>query len=173
MSRCPSRYRSRDRSSESRVRPSDCKIVTFVKEIGGLGENDKAVREATGNPELSSVLFAQLDGNVTPKIRAPDAHVYGNIQHLAAECGHQLSLCDRILQVQPAKYALDGTGHIVLDERATDAVLGVAGELIGFEKKAALIAEQLGLDDDDVGNLGPDDIHFTTFRVVISRLLSH
>ena len=33
----------------------------------------------------------------------------------------------------------------------TDAVLRVTGKLISFEKKAALIAEQLGLDDDDFG----------------------
>ena len=66
--------------------------------------------------------------------------------------------------MQPAQHAMGGAGQVVLHERATDAVLGVAGELIGFEKKAALIAEQLGLDDEDFGKLGLDDIHFTTFR---------
>ena len=75
--------------------------------------------------------------------------------------------------MQPAQHAPGGAGHIVLDERATDAVLGVAGKLIGFEKKAALIAEQLGLDDDDVGNFGLDDIHFTTFRGCYFTMLSH
>ena len=71
--------------------------------------------------------------------------------------------------MQPAQHAVGGAGQVVLDERATDAVLGVAVELIGFEKKAALIAEQLGLDDQDVRNFGLNDIHFMSLQNLLTR----
>src|SRR5882757_1927135 len=60
------------------------KLVTFVEEIGGLGEHDKAMGEAAGHPQLSMVFLAQFNSNMTPKIWAADAHVDGYIKDLAA-----------------------------------------------------------------------------------------
>lgn len=118
------------------------------------------MREPAGNPELPPVFFAQLNGHVAAEIRTPNADVDGDIQDLAAEHRHQLPLRKRILQVQPAQHAPGRAGQIVLDERASDSVLGVTGKLIRLEKKAALVPEQPGLDDNCPGNFGLNNIHF-------------
>ncbi len=75
--------------------------------------------------------------------------------------------------MQPAQHAPGRAGQIVLDERASYSVLGVTGKLIRLEKKATLIPEQPRLDDNCLGNFGPNDIDLSHFILVNSWMLPH
>jgi hypothetical protein len=90
---------------------------------------------------LAPIFLAQFDGNVPPEIGAPDPDIDRDVQYLAAHRADELALGRRVLQVQPAKNTKAGTGKIILDEWADDAMLDVSAQLIGFDEETTLIAE--------------------------------
>jgi hypothetical protein len=117
------------------------------------------VGKATRHPQLASILLAQVDGNVLPEGRTANADIDRNVSHMAAENTDELALHSRMLQVEASEHAVGGTREIVLNERTQNALRRVPIRLEGFEKKAAVIAEYFGLDDQHLRDRSPNDIH--------------
>ncbi|MNZ34145.1 hypothetical protein D3C78_515160 [compost metagenome] len=97
---------------------------------------------------------------------APEVH--GDIEYFAEGDPHQLALGPPHLVVQAAQDAALRARVIVLDESALDAgrVREGAG-VVAFVKEAALIAEDLGFEDQHVGEVARNDFH--TFSPAILK----
>jgi len=66
--------------------------------------------------------------------------------------------------VKPAKHPIAGTGLVILNERPEDAVLRVSSQLVCLEKEAALVAEQLGFNDQDFWKISLNNLHALAFQ---------
>jgi hypothetical protein len=106
------------------------------------------------------------------EIWAADADIDCDIHYSPTQYADQLSLRGRILQVQPPQHSIGGTGHVILDKRTANAVLCVTRQLVCFEEEPALVAKQLGFDDQDFWERGRKDIHLRVsgFGLVPSAL---
>src|SRR5450756_1593557 len=88
----------------------------------------------------------------------PDIH--RDIEHRALHHAHQFSLRLPDLIMQSAQHVLRGARVVVLHE--IDIASGQLGKLLpieAFEKEAAVVAEYLGFDDQQVGYRGMDQSH--------------
>ncbi len=61
--------------------------------------------------------------------------------------------------MQTPQHAVTRTGHVVLHEASHDTACVVTSQLIALDEEATVVAEELGLDDENFGELGPDHIH--------------
>jgi len=66
------------------------------------------------------------------------------------------------LQIQAAQHTSVGIGEIILHRVLRDAMSSIAVSLVGLHEKSALVAEDLGLDDQDTRELGRDQPHDRT-----------
>src|SRR5262245_21170836 len=78
--------------------------------------------------------------------------VNGHIEHLADNDADELGLWMRtLLPVEPAERASDGPRLIGLDECHVDARPPVSGCVVRLEKEHAVVAMDVGLDNEDFG----------------------
>ena len=134
-------------------------FIALIEQICGLRESRKSVSKATGYPELTSILFAQFDGNMLSKGGAAAADIHRDVTHMAAENADKLSLHSRILQVKASQYTPAGPRKVILQERARDAVSSIPICPKALDKEATLISGHLRLDDQHLGDCSLNDIH--------------
>jgi hypothetical protein len=134
-------------------------FIAFVEKIRRFRQHREAVGKAARHPHLAAVLLAQFDGDVAAEGRAADADIDRDIEHAAAQHGDELALGPRILQMQAAQHPTGGARQVVLHERTANSRGGVTIRPEGFDKKAAMVAEHFGLDDQHFGDCGANDVH--------------
>src|ERR1700722_13982348 len=61
--------------------------------------------------------------------------------------------------MQAAKYAIAGTGKVILNERAPNTMVRVSIELVSLQEKAPWIAIHFGLDNQNLRKTGRNDLH--------------
>jgi len=92
-----------------------------------------------------SLLHSYFDGELSTL----DAVEFGrHVEQCAAGAAHEFSLGLRLLVVQAAQHAAGGAGVVVLHERQLDAGVAEALGVIRLHEEAALVVDELRLDDD-------------------------
>ena len=81
------------------------------------------------------------------------AQVDGDVEDRAARAADQLRLARLGLEVEAAQGALRRARVVVLDELDVDAELGPGVAAVGLDHEAALVAVDLGLEQDDAVEL--------------------
>ncbi|CEZ23973.1 Uncharacterised protein [Neisseria meningitidis] len=123
------------------------------------------MREAFGYPKLALVLRGQGCARPFAESRRTFAHIDGHVEHFADNYAYEFALCVFGLVVQAAQYAFAGFGVVFLHEGAV-ADLGLEPFVAeGFHKKAARVAEDLGLKQFYVRNGGINDVHLFIFHL--------
>ena len=118
------------------------------------------MRETRGNPERVLVLIGEAGAGPFFERGRGAAEIDGNIKDFAADDADQFALRILDLEMQAAEDAFDGAGVIVLDELRGETGGGCElAEVEGFEKKSAGVAEDFGLKQEHVGDIGGDDVH--------------
>lgn len=133
-------------------------VGALVAELGHIGQHDKAVGEALGDPEHLLVVGGQRCAHPLAEGLAVGAAVDGDIEHLAQGHADELALGVLGLEVQAAQHALGGAALVILHEGFVDARCGELVDLVGLHKIAAVIAKNSRLDDLHVRNIGLDEI---------------
>lgn len=82
-----------------------------------------------------------------------------DIEHPAAHDRYKLSLCLRVLDMKPSQHAASRAREIVLKKRHFYPCRRISLRLKGLKKTPSRIPEDLGLDDDDVGDFSSDNFH--------------
>ena len=131
---------------EARERAALIEVQRYDLELDmtGLASGDELRTSSTitfSATASGATTFADCLGEVEEAVLNGKPLEEGYIQNPAAQRGDKLALRERILQVQPAQHSIAGAGHVILHEGAADAVLGVAGKLVGFQEETALIAK--------------------------------
>ncbi len=114
--------------------------------------------KAGRHPELFVVVFGQLHTGPLAKGGRTFADVHRHVKHGAAHHAYQLALGLLQLVVQAAQHAFGAAAVIVLDKvhiQASDLVEVLLVE--AFKKEASAVAEDFGLEDQDVGDVGGCD----------------
>jgi len=152
---------------EFRVVPADGAFVLggvvvggFVEDVGGFGEDEEAVGEAGGDPEDAFVFSGDVDPDGVAEGWGVFANVESDVEDFAAADAEEFSLGVLDLVVKSAEDAAGGTGMIVLDEWEVDAgFFGEGAGVVAFEEEAAWVAEDFGLEDQDIREFSADDVH--------------
>ena len=93
--------------------------------------------------------------------RGASTNIDHHVVDLANDGPHQFALRVLDLIVQPAQYAFDRFGVIVLHKVCINARLFTKGSGVKtFTEKSAIIAIDVWLDNFYVGNGGRNDVHF-------------
>src|SRR5262245_14293529 len=71
-----------------------------------------------------------------------------------------------MLQVQSPKDAIFRARQIILEEGLADTKARIAWGLEGFQKKTAVIADELWLDEKNVRNFGRDHVHGSVLQAI-------
>ena len=116
------------------------------------------MRETRGNPEHLPVLFCQLAAEPMTKLWRADPNIDGYVEKGSSRTSDQLSLCVRLLVMQSPKHATRRSGVVVLHERPGNPRLPEALGMPGLHEETALVGEDVGLDDQDSGEWGLDDL---------------
>ena len=132
--------------------------------MGGLGEHSEAVGEAGGHPELPEVVAGEPLADPLAAGGGVGTDVDRHVEDLALDHAHELALGIPELRVEPAERAADRVGMVVLDERLRDAALGEFLLVVRLQEEAAVVGEDSGLDEDDLGNPRGLEPHFTSPR---------
>src|SRR6185369_7019621 len=127
-------------------------ISRLVQEIGTVGKHHETVREARRNPQLTLVVGTEFDPGPLAKPRRGASHVDSHVKHLAARHADQFSLRLADLVVQAAQHGMRRARVIVLHESGRHPGRLLEGGLVeAFHEETALVAEDLGLDDEHLG----------------------
>src|SRR2546423_3583781 len=160
------RLRDRPLDPDIRVVPGDPGLGRRVKvagqlvgEVGDLAEHAEAVREAHRDEQLPMIVVVQLVPLPPPVRRRVAPQVHRHVPDPPAQAAHELRLAGAGLKVQPAKGAASRTRVGVLQELRLHAQLTPAGLAEALEEKAALVAVDLGLDQDDAVELRVEPPH--------------
>jgi hypothetical protein len=86
-----------------------------------------------------------------PKRRRFMPYVDDYIENFSPSHKNQFSLRMLYLVMQPSKHPSFGTGAVVLYECLFDPKFPITTLLIAFQKESAIIAENVGLDQQDSG----------------------
>jgi hypothetical protein len=133
----------------------------LVEKVRAVAGHDKPVREARRDPELAVVLARQLDPDPLTEGRAALAQVDRDIKHGALRAANELALRVRWqLVMQPAQHAL-GRARVVVLHKVHVVADGLVEDLlvVALHEEAASVPEDLGLQDEDIGDGSADDVH--------------
>src|SRR5204863_4700743 len=131
-----------------------------VLHVRNLGNHDKAVCKTCRNPRY--LLGVGPYGEADPFAEGPGAlaQVYRDVPDLSKSDADQFPLRPPDLIMQPAQNIFLGMGVIVLDELRVDPGRFLEHlAVVAFEEKAACVLEHLRLEDQNIGNFRPDDLH--------------
>ena len=119
------------------------------------------MREARRNPELALVVLGELLAHPPAEGGRAPADIDGHVPDAAAHHAHELALgMRRQLVVQAAQHTPGGAAVVVLHEVDIRAGGGMEGLLVEtFVEKAARVAEDLGLDQENVRDGGGGGVH--------------
>ncbi len=130
----------------------------FVHQIGGVRQDDKAVGKARGHPKLFVVVFGQLHPSPLAKGWRGFAEVYRHVKNGAIHHAYQLALGLLQLLAQAAQLALGAAAVVGLHKvhiQTSDPVEVLLVETL--KKDPPRIAKDLGLEDEQVGDVGGGD----------------
>lgn len=148
---------------ELRVVPGDCAFalrvvesVAFVLEDSIVTEDGEAVGETFGDKVLEVVVLGELDRMVVSKSRRVFADIYCDVEYASFDDADELALSEgRILEVEATEDASFGFGLIVLDELDVESCfLAKLAGVETFEEISPEITKDLGLDDEESGDIG-------------------
>ena len=128
------------------------KIRALVHQIGGIAQDAEAVGKPGRDPELLVPLGIEAHDHVPAEGGRGAAEIHRHVEHLAGHDPHQLALRAPELVVQPPQHAAGRAAVIVLHEVGDDAGRRELPAVPGLHEEPAIIAEQLRLDKEDVGN---------------------
>src|SRR5512135_2531963 len=134
-------------------------LGALVLEQGRVAQDAEAVGEPFRHIELPPVLGRERHPNPSGEGRRAASDVDGHVEDLTLQYREQLTLRIWVLEVEPAKHAPEGVREVVLHERRGQPGRPVAGAVPGLEEVTSLVAEDLGLDDDDLGQRGRYRVH--------------
>jgi hypothetical protein len=111
------------------------------------------VGEARRDPQHAVIVGAQLDADPAPERGRGLAHVDADVEHASGHDADEFSLRPPDLVVQAAQHVAARARVVVLDERdiGADGVAEVAC-VEAHQQEAALVAEHLRPEDQDIGN---------------------
>ena len=140
-------------------------VCAFIDELGFIAQYIEAVCETFGYPQLAFVFCGQNFAHPFAESGGVFTHVDSYIEYFADNHAYEFALCVFGLIVQAAQYAFAGFGMVFLHEGAV-ADLGLEPLVAeGFHKKAARVAEDLGLKQFYVRNGGINDVHLFIFHL--------
>jgi len=148
-------------------------VIAFVLEDGLVAQYGKTVCESARYEELAVILGGQFDGDVFAERGRSAPYIDGDVQNPTLNDPYQFGLgCGPLLEMEPAQHAPAGFGFVVLHEAygpdgLVELLLGVA-----FEEIAAVVAEDLRLDNNHVLDRGGNDFHYFCSRFNSSITLS-
>jgi len=95
-------------------------IGGFVEDLGGVGEDEKPVREAFGDPEELEVVVRgfgfEVEASPFAEVGRVATEIDGDVPDVAGEDADEFALGAAELIVQAAEDAFGGEGLIVLNE---------------------------------------------------------
>ncbi len=140
-------------------------IGCLVQNFGTIAQGEKAMRETRWNPELFLVLCGESFTNPFAKGSGISPKVDYHIENLTVDNSNQLALSlGRHLVVETTQDIPGGFGMIVLHEIGCEPCCSSKGLSVEtFEKESAVIAEDPGFDNKDVGNRSGCNFHQNTF----------
>src|SRR5258708_5961849 len=151
--------RDRPLDGDLRIVPAHADLVVGGVEVGALvlhggrvAGDAEAVDEAGRHPELAVVLAGEDGAHPTAEGGRARPDVDRDVEDLALQGTDQLALGFPGLRVQAAQDVAVRVGLIVLDEGAGQAFGLELFPVIDLEEEAALVGEDSGLDEDDLGN---------------------
>jgi hypothetical protein len=104
------------------------KVGGFVKNLGGIGEDEEAVGEAFGDPEELEVVIGGLGFEVETgpfaEVRRVAAEIDGDVPDMSGEDADKFPLGLAELVVQATQDAFDGERLVVLNELSGKAGSG-------------------------------------------------
>ena len=127
-------------------------ISTLVQKIGGFRQDAKTVGKAGRNIHLQVIGVTENRAEPFAEGRRAGTDINGNIEDFSAGDLDQFTLRKVELKVETPQYAFAGAGMVVLDERQAEAGIAVSLCLERLQEKTALIAEDLGFDQNDFRN---------------------
>jgi len=136
-------------------------FIDFVEDLGVVAERYRPVGKTGGDIKLMFIVFIQGDFEIFFIVRAVFSEIDHDIYNRAPFDVHQFGLSLRVfLKMHPANSVfMTAEGMIVLNEGIGNAVLMVFFVVVAFVEKAAVILEDIGLDDEDFGQGGFNYIH--------------
>ena len=137
--------------------------------MGKFAEYDESVRETWGYPEHVVVFFRQNSTDPTPECRRAAPDVHGYIEYSACHHANEFSLGLLYLVVQPPKNVPRRAALVILNEARIDACLGKFPLFPGLEEITSAVAEDIGADEHDIGNLSAAELHSYQPRETASR----
>ena len=140
---------------DSRVIPRDTplfvrpvEVIALVAELCKRREDQEPVGKALGDEELVLLLRRQDGPDILAPRRASLAQVDSHVEHLALGDPYQLGLLVDLLEVQAPQHTHLRPALVVLHELTRYAGLLEVGLVVGFHEVAALVPEDLRLDDE-------------------------
>ncbi len=115
--------------------------------------------EAGWHVALSEIVRGERDADPPAESRRAAADIHRDVEHLALDDADQFALCVPDLQMEAAKRAGHRSRVVVLHERALDAVLAVAVDVIGLEEEPAPVHVHIRFDHENVRKFGRDESH--------------
>lgn len=157
--------------ADVRIVPDDAALVLRGPVVGGLvkefrrfRKHQKTMCKPRRNPHNSFVLGRQHFADPSPECRGRLAQVHGNVEHLAGDDSHELPLRLPNLIVQPSQYPLLRARVVILNEyRRQAGRLGKGSLVVTLEEETALVPIDPRLQDQDVRDIGFDDLNQNTF----------
>ena len=122
--------------------------VLLVEDVGRVAEHAEAVGEADRRVEEVHVLVAELEALPLPEGRRPAAHVDEDVEDRPAPAAHELRRAAPDGEVHPAHDAAARARVVVLDHLLVDPELHEAAAAVGLAEEAALVAEDVGREQD-------------------------
>ena len=110
--------------------------------------------KSLGDIEHVFDFFVKDDAGPFSEGGAVRAAVDSDVKYFSAGDADKLPLRMVFLEMEAAQHALGGGAFVVLDKFTGDAGFFEEILLIGFHEVAAGIAMDIGINDDDAGNLG-------------------
>ena len=132
----------------------------FVQNLGELTQHQETVGEALGNPQLAIVLRRKTHGYPLAEMWRAAPHINSHIKDFPGTDPNQFVLGILKLVMQPAQHAFLRARMVVLNELSAQASGFLENLRIEtFVEKTTIVTENLGLDDQNTGQVGGHNIH--------------
>src|SRR5208282_3828573 len=110
--------------------------------------------EASRDKHLPLVVSRQHHTDPAAKASRTDSDIHRDVKDFAADHPAQFCLRVRELVMQPAKNSSVGYGVVFLNEYRFDPECGELFLMIGLEETSSRVFKDLGLNQEDAGQLG-------------------
>ena len=129
-------------------------IVAFVLEDGDIADDGETVCEASGDEELSMVIFGEFNGYVLSIGWRAFSDVNGYVKDCAFDTADKLGLSEGwALEVESTHDSVGGAGFIVLDEVDFGYFFIEFLLVVAFEEVTSCVFENSRLDDYQAFNI--------------------